>query len=125
MDLKALLNVFLQMVSIISMNVNKIKLSATKGLTISYETWFTVATLIEIGITEVDVHVLVNVPRRIECVTCYFDFNTQKNTFPLFLFCYNNTVNFLLVSDYIKLNFISRIIINSYSKATIWMFDTE
>ena len=68
-------------------------------------------------ITEVDV--LVNVPRRIECVSCYFDFNTKKNTFPLFLFCYNNTVNFLLISDYIKLNFISRIIINSYSKATI------
>ena len=58
MDLKALLNAFLQMVSIISMNVNKIKLPATKGLTISYETWFTGATLIEIGITEVDVHVM-------------------------------------------------------------------
>ena len=101
------------------MNVNKIKLPATKGLTISYETWFTGVTLIEIGITEVDVHVLVNVPRRIECVSCYFDFNTKKNTFPLFLFCYNNTVNFLLVSDYIKLNFISRIIINFYSKAII------
>ena len=70
------------MVSIISMNVNKIKLPATKGLTISYETWFTGATLIEIGITEVVVHVLVNVPRRIECVSCYFDFNTKKKYFP-------------------------------------------
>ena len=41
------------MVSIISMNVNKIKLPATKGFTIvhaGYETWFTGATLIEIGV---------------------------------------------------------------------------
>ena len=30
--------------------------------------------------TEVDV--LVNVPRRIECVSFYFDFNTQKKYFP-------------------------------------------
>ena len=69
------------MVSIISVNVNKIKLPATKGLTISYETWFTGATLIEIGITEVDVNLLVNVPRRIECVSCYFDFNTNKKKY--------------------------------------------
>ena len=66
------------------MNVNKIKLPVTKGLTISYETWFTGATLIEIGITEVDV--LVNVPRRIECVSCYFDFNTKKILSPSFCF---------------------------------------
>ena len=69
------------MVPIISMNVNKIKLPATKRLTISYETWFTGATLIEIGITEVDV--LVNVPRRIECVSCYLDFDTKKYFPPL------------------------------------------
>ena len=56
------------------------------ALTISYETWFTGATLIEIGITEVDVHVLVNVPRRIECVSCYFDFNTKKILSPSFCF---------------------------------------
>ena len=68
------------------MNMNKIKLPATKGLTISYETWFTGVTLIEIGITEVDVHVLVNVPRRIECVSCYFDFNTKKILSPSFCF---------------------------------------
>lgn len=30
-------------------------------------------------ITEVDV--LVNVPRRIECVSCYFDFNTHKKKY--------------------------------------------
>ena len=33
-ELKALLNAFSQMVSIISMNVNKTELSATKGFTI-------------------------------------------------------------------------------------------
>ena len=39
------------MVSIISMNVNRTKLPATKGFTIviGYETWFTEAT-IEIGV---------------------------------------------------------------------------
>ena len=68
------------------MNVNKIKLPATKGLTISYETWFTGATLIEIGITEVDV--LVNVPRRIECVSCYFDFNTHTKKILSPSFCF-------------------------------------
>lgn len=35
-------------------------------------------------ITEVDV--LVNVPRRIECVSCYFDFNTKKILSPSFCF---------------------------------------
>jgi len=38
------------MVSIISMNVNKTKLPTTKGFTAGYETWFTGATLIEIGV---------------------------------------------------------------------------
>ena len=39
------------MVSIISMNVNKTKLSATKGFTIvHYRPWFTGATLIKIGV---------------------------------------------------------------------------
>ena len=33
-------------------------------------------------ITEVDV--LVNVPRRIECVSCYFDLNTKKILSPSF-----------------------------------------
>ena len=35
-------------------------------------------------ITEVDV--LVNVPRRIEFVSCYFDFNTKKILSPSFCF---------------------------------------
>ena len=41
------------MVSIISMNLNKTELPASKGLpwcTAGYETWFTGATLIEIGV---------------------------------------------------------------------------
>ena len=41
------------MVYIISMTVNKTKLSGTKGFTIvhsGYETWFTGATLIKIGV---------------------------------------------------------------------------
>ena len=51
-DLKALLNAFSQMVSIISMNVNKTKLLTTKGFTMVYcrLSWFTGATLIEIGV---------------------------------------------------------------------------
>ena len=45
------MNAFSQMVSIISMNVNKSKLPATKGFA-GYETWFTGATLIEIGVSK-------------------------------------------------------------------------
>ena len=47
--LQAALNAFRQMVSIISINVNETKLPATKGFA-GYETWFTGATLIEIGV---------------------------------------------------------------------------
>ena len=53
--MKAVLNTFSQMVPIISRNVNKTKFPTTKlvyhsALHAGYETWFTGATIIEIGV---------------------------------------------------------------------------